>query len=431
MPRPISQPALTYLSVFSGLGGIDLGLESAGFESRGCIELDQIARESLASNRPGWKLIEPCEAVHASEVLTPSAIGLRKRQLTLLAGGPPCQPFSKAAQWSPTARRGMRDKRAKCLAGYLRLVETFLPRAILIENVQGFVTGDTSALSRIVARLKKINKDHKVNYQLQHWIINAADYGVPQRRARAILFAARNGAQVTLPTPTHANAPVTAWDAIGNLDSPNSDLHPTPNKNWLELLPSIPEGMNYLWHTPHGGGKPLFGYRTRYWSFLLKLAKEQPAWTLPAQPGPFTGPFHWDNRPLTSVEMLRLQSFPYSWIVSGSRREQIRQIGNATPPLLVEVIGRCIRAAVFDFVDDNTPILSIPRSEQPVPPPSRTIAIPRKFLKLVDAWPDHPGTGKGPQPVSIVRASNEKKSSQSAKVRRSNGEARRRSLKSA
>ena len=77
---------------------------------------------------------------------------------------------------------------------------------------------------------------------------------------------------------------------------------------WAGLLPTIPEGENYLFHTRLGGGRPLFGYRTRYWSFLLKLAKDEPSWTLQAHPGPATGPFHWANRPLTVQEMLRLQS---------------------------------------------------------------------------------------------------------------------------
>ena len=73
---------------------------------------------------------------------------------------------------------------------------------------------------------------------------------------------------------------------------------------------SIPEGQNYLWHTNRGGGQPLFGWRTRYWSFLLKLAKNQPSWTIQAQPGSSIGPFHWRNRKLSAHEMCRLQTFP-------------------------------------------------------------------------------------------------------------------------
>ena len=85
----------------------------------------------------------------------------------------------------------------------------------------------------------------------------------------------------------------------------------------LALLPTIPEGQNYLWHTERGGGEPLFGWRRRYWSFLLKLAKDLPSWTIQAQPGPATGPFHWDNRRLSVREMARMQTFPDNVVIKG------------------------------------------------------------------------------------------------------------------
>src|SRR4029079_12045835 len=131
------------------------------------------------------------------------------------------------------------------------------------------------------------------------------------------------------------------WDAIGCEEFSEPVAQATGK--WADLLASIPEGKNYLWHTNRGGGHQLFGYRTRYWSFLLKLAKDEPSWTLPAHPGPATGPFHWDNRPLSVAEMLSLQSFPAAWRVEGERRaDHVTQIGNATPPLLAELLGRCV-----------------------------------------------------------------------------------------
>ena len=88
---------MTVLSAFSGTGGLDLGLECAGFETVGCIEQEEAARRTLGRNRPSWTLIEPHEIVAAAKLLRPSDLGLRKRELGVLAGGPPCQPFSKAA----------------------------------------------------------------------------------------------------------------------------------------------------------------------------------------------------------------------------------------------------------------------------------------------------------------------------------------------
>ena len=172
-----------------------------------------------------------------------------------------------------------------------------------------------------------------VRYVLDHRVIDAADVGAPQHRSRAIVIASQ--VRGKLPWPEEVE-PTTAWDAIGALQQHEDEL-PKPKGKWAELLPSIPEGENYLWHTDRGGGEPLFGWRTRYWSFLLKLAKDRPSWSLPAQPGPANGPFHWDNRPLSIPEMLRLQTFPVDWVVEGSARtDHVRQMGNATPPLLAE-----------------------------------------------------------------------------------------------
>jgi DNA (cytosine-5)-methyltransferase 1 len=117
---------------------------------------------------------------------------------------------------------------------------------------------------------------------------------------------------------------------------------------WANLLPSIPEGKNYLWHTNRGGGKRLFGWRTKYWSFLLKLAKNQPAWTIPAQPAQNAGPFHWANRQLRTSEMLKLQTIPSNIFVAGTRADRQRQIGNAVPSLLAEAIGRAAPHAECD-----------------------------------------------------------------------------------
>lgn len=322
------------LSAFTGLGGLDLGLEAAGYRSVGCIEVNDTARRSLKANRPEWPILDPGDVQVVAQTLRPRHLGLAPGELSLLSGAPPCQPYSKAAMWSLTAWNGLDDDRATPLHSFLNLADHFLPEAVLLENVPGFVKGRHSALSVIDHALNEINRRNGTSYKLHHEILQADHYGVPQRRQRAILIALRDGSAPPWPTPTHADPPCRAWDALHDLD----DTSPAPRMTgkWADLLPSIPEGWNYLWHTNRGRGQPLFGYRTRYWSFLLKLAKAEPAWTVPAQPGPANGPFHWDNRPLRTSEMLRLQTFPAAWVVEGARRDQVVQVGNATPPLLGE-----------------------------------------------------------------------------------------------
>jgi DNA (cytosine-5)-methyltransferase 1 len=112
-------------------------------------------------------------------------------------------------------------------------------------------------------------------------------------------------------------------------------------------------------------------------------------------PGPATGPFHWDNRPLSVAEMLRLQTFPLDWKVIGTRREQVRQVGNATPPLIAEMIGVQVNHCLFGDRKPERLSLAIKQSKR-IPAASRPSAVPRRFRALVGNYSAHPGAGKGP-----------------------------------
>jgi DNA (cytosine-5)-methyltransferase 1 len=164
---------------------------------------------------------------------------------------------------------------------------------------------------------------------------------------------------------------------------------------WAELLPSIPEGHNYLWHTDRGGGEPLFGWRRHYWNFLLKLAKDWPSWTVQAQPGPAVGPFHWENRRLSVRELCALQTFPKDVTIHGERTSAQRQIGNAVPSLLTEVLGRAIREQLLGEPRVRGKLKLLPPDRSPAPAPEEIEAMPEKFLIRIGEHEAHPGTGKG------------------------------------
>ena len=382
------------LSAFSGVGGLDLGLECSGFRIVGAIENDASARRSLALNRPGLQLLDPHHINEVARHLRPGDLDMDEGDLALLAGGPPCQPFSIAAQWSRTGNLGLKDRRADCLHGLVALVRHFLPQAILIENVPGFVRGRSSALPFLQEHLADINGRRGTQYRLSHRVLNAAEFGVPQRRRRAFVIIMRDGRIPAWPSPTHCASPVRAWDALLGV---RPRAIPVAKGRFAGLLPSVPEGQNYQYFTDRGAGPPLFGYRRRYWSFLLKLAKAEPAWTVPANPGPATGPFHWESRPLAPEEILRLQSFPRSWKLEGSYREQVRQAGNATPPLLAELLGRWIAKQLCGIDFSGPPSLEIPRSAQ-VPCPTPPRPVPDEYGMLVGGHTPHPGKGCGPSP---------------------------------
>jgi DNA (cytosine-5)-methyltransferase 1 len=392
------------LSLFTGAGGLDLGLEAAGFSPILCVENDRDSRETLKLNRPAWRLSDPGDIYTLGTKQLMSQAGLKPRRLELLAGGPPCQPFSKSMYWTFGDAPRLRDPRAKTLRAYLNVVEAALPMVLLLENVNGLVfDGKDEGLQLLKRGLRQINKKHRTSYDPQVFAVKAADYGVPQFRERIFIVASIDGRKIELPRPSHgigsAMSPyLTTWDAIGDLDIDSWPAELKVKGRWAKLLPTIPEGENYLWHTPRNvkaGGVPLFGWRTRFWCFLLKLAKSQPSWTIQAAPGPATGPFHWKSRLLSIEEMARLQTFPQGYLIYGARRSGQRQLGNAVPSAIGELMGLEIRRQLFGERVRRQLRLT-PRARLLCPPPERVDSVPRSYLKLRSDYDDHPGAGLGP-----------------------------------
>jgi DNA (cytosine-5)-methyltransferase 1 len=405
---------LQALSLFSGAGGLDLGLERAGFDVVGCVESDLDCRETLKQNRPGWRLLDAGD-IHQhrpSDLL--SSFGLSRREVALLVGGPPCQPFSKSGQWKADSALRMQDPRARTVHAFLDVLEAVLPDVMLLENVNGITATRTHVTQRyegldvVRSGLNRINRRRGTRYTAVPLVLDAAEYGVPQHRRRAFIFASRDGDDLGRPTPTRGvdaaaggntdpddKRFATSWDALWDLDDPDFDRALLPTGKWADLLASIPEGSNYLHHTQRGEGIPIFGWRRRYWSFLLKLAKARPSWTVQAQPGSATGPFHWRSRRLSSQELARLQSFPDDWAVAGALTSVRRQLGNAVPPPLGEAVGHEIRRRVFgESPRRKAPLTPAPRHDCPDPEPLGP--APEQFLALCGDHAEHPGAGSGP-----------------------------------
>lgn len=391
----------TILSLFTGAGGLDLGFEAAGFTTRVAVEMNADAVKTLLANRPWPVIADDIHHVSSDEVLR--VANLAPGEADVLVGGPPCQPFSKAGYWSAGDSLRLEDPRAGTLAAYCRVLRDTLPKAFLLENVPGLAFRRKSeGLDSILRTLDTINRDCGVTYSANVEKLNAADYGVPQLRERVFVIGCRSGTDFVFPPATHGDpetsqeplAPrTTAWDALGDLP-PDDAAELRMRGKWSDLLVSIPEGENYLHHTDRGQGLPLFGWRRRYWSFLLKLAKNRPSWTLQAQPGPAIGPFHWHNRRLSARELARLQTFPEDFSLLGPLRAAQKQAGNAVPSALAEVLARHIRRQLLGHRVDAAPRLVPPR-RTPVPAPEPTGAVHPKFLPMAGQHNAHPGTGKG------------------------------------
>lgn len=395
-------PDRPYISLYTGAGGLDLGLEAAGFTPLLCIEMDRDARATLEANRPLWKLSEPGN-IHA---LTTDALlhqaGSNRGEVLLVAGGPPCQPFSKAGQWANGTPDGLRDYRAKTLDRFFEVVRAAAPEVFLLENVPLIAGRSGEALRHIHRLLAQTNRATSARYRLTILSLRAEQFGVPQMRHRLFLMGVNGDRSFEPPSATfgvQAEMPRvrTAWDAIGDIELSDEETEElAPSGRWADLLPSIPEGGNYEWHTRIGGGVQIFGHRTRYWSFLLKLAKDRPSWTIQAEPGPATGPFHWRSRMLSIRELCRLQTIPDGYQITGDRRAAVRQIGNAVPPALGELLGLEIRRQVLGESGPPRPLSLMPPKRSGLPEPEVVNDVPAKYLSLVAVHSDHPGSGLGP-----------------------------------
>jgi len=399
------------LSLFTGAGGLDLGFHAAGLSTAVAIEVDPRCCDTLRANKGArypWEIIQaPIEHVSSKTIL--SAAKLKVGEVEALIGGPPCQPFSKSGYWSKGDSGRLRDPRANTLAEFVRVLRDTRPKVFLLENVTGLAyTGKEEGFRFLLDEIVNVNAVTGCRYKVAAKVLNAAWYGVPQTRERIILVGSRDGKDFKFPDIRYYDPEFrqdsllpgvqpyrTAWDALGDLDTPE-DLDETSLRGrWADLLPSIPEGSNYLHHTDRGEGLPLFGWRRRYWSFLLKLAKRRPAWTLTAQPGPAIGPFHWENRRLSRSELMRLQTFPDRYRISGTLPEVHKQVGNAVPSALAEIIALEIRRQLLnERVMSDRPTLLPPR-RTPVPRAAPTESVPRKYRRLAGDHEPHPGTGLG------------------------------------
>lgn len=395
----------TVISLYTGVGGLDFGFEAAGFKTVTAVELDPVACRTVRLNRLQWRLLEGDIHTIGSQAIL-AGTGLRPGDADVLIGGPPCQPFSKSSYWVNGDAQRLDDPRADTLTAYLRVLRDTRPKVFLLENVHGLVYKDKDeGLRHLLEGIEQINREAGTRYSVNWKMLNAAHYGVPQIRERVFLIGSRDGAVFQFPQATHSDRAEaglldsaepyrTAWDAIGDLPRMPNEPSLVVGGKWGDLLPTIPEGQNYLWHTNRGGGSQLFGWRTRYWSFLLKLAKNQPSWTIQAQPGSAIGPFHWCNRKLSVQEMCRLQTFPDGLTFDCGRTDVQKMLGNAVPSLLAEVLAREIRCQLVGEQSISGQPRLIPPMRVPVPGPEPPSPLPAKYRVLIGDHADHPGEGQ-------------------------------------
>lgn len=326
----------TTIELFAGAGGLALGIEKAGFNAIGLVEINREAVDTLRTNRPNWNVIGD-DISNISCLDLEKYFSIKKGELDLLSGGAPCQAFSYAGK-----RKGLEDARGTLFYHYALFLEKLQPKMFLFENVRGLLTHDHG---KTYATMVDIFE--KAGYTVEKEVLNAWDYGVPQKRERLITIGLRNDlvekTYYRFPEK-HSYKPVLR-DIL--LDCPDGPGVPYGEKKrkifelvpaggyWRDIDPEIAkEYMKSCWNMEGG--------RT---GILRRMSLDEPSLTVLTSPSQKqTERCHpIEARPFTVRENARCQTFPDEWQFCGSIGEQYKQVGNAVPVNLAYEIGKEIK----------------------------------------------------------------------------------------
>jgi len=374
------------ISLFSGAGGLDIGLEQAGFETAICVENDADCRATLKHNRPEWKLFDKSERFDQGKLETrePGNIreidvdelldyaDLEKGEAALVVGGAPCQPFSNIGK-----RNGKDDKKnGDLFLEFVRFVKGTEPKAFIFENVAGITQSKHNSVIKYM-----IDSFSGSGYNISYNILNAADFGVPQRRERFFLIGIKNYDLPAFPLPTHSKDNKSWQNFIADLNEKPSYI-PKAWKSVKEAFNELPkdyekredyavmnctakvvhrmtfidQGENFkvlpmelrpnCWKNGKHQGQDTFG-RLVYDlpSVTIRTAAYNPS------KGRYIHPL--ENRGLNTIEMAALQDFPKDWYFKCHNKNKItlvsggKQIGNAVPPGLARALGIAIKHQII------------------------------------------------------------------------------------
>lgn len=337
------------ISLFSGCGGLDLGALEQGIEIVIANENNSDCVKTMEKNPKYFSETK----IILGDISNPKVrekISIKGTAKTIVIGGPPCQPFSKNGYWVTHNKRQIEKDPRNLIDEFFEVVMQVNSDGFLIENVESML----HPVNKHVADQIML-WGHNNGFQMKCLKLNAYDYGVPQKRKRIFFVgykSKKNEFKKNYQIQKFLNQDLTEqYETIRKINSGEAikkfagKKYSEPGENiegkYLEELTMVPYGGNYLDLTEKKNHPdPRFTYGTRFWNFLLKLDPDKPSWTIAAQPGKWTGPFHWENRRLRIPEMAALQSFPNDFKFYGTRSSIQMQIGNAVPPKLAsKVLG--------------------------------------------------------------------------------------------
>ena len=352
------------IDLFAGVGGLSLGFENCGFDVVLANEYDESIAAAYKANHKGTRMI----VGDITSLDLEKTFGPYQGQIDVVIGGPPCQGFSQKGQ-----RKTIHDERNFLFKYYVRVVELVKPRYFVMENVPNLLTAEKGYFRKEIEELF-----NSMGYQLKMGILNASDYGVPQNRRRAVIIGKQGGAAPGLPKPR--NITVTIWDAISDLAYLSSgegeeeqEYRGKPRSEYQKKLRGGSGtlrnhvatrhsrlALESLAMIPPNAGKEVLPEehltRSIYSGTWTRMRKDEISVTITTRfdtpsSGKFTHPFL--DRAITVREAARIQSFPGSFRFVGSKGSQMKQVGNAVPPLLAGAIAEVVMNDLKEGVDSE------------------------------------------------------------------------------
>jgi DNA (cytosine-5)-methyltransferase 1 len=338
------------ISTFTGGGGLDIGFhgdfeflgekyKKLQFKTSVSLDLNDFSCNTIRKDDKYFQNTK----VYNENIIDFDETEIENEDFDVLLGGFPCVTFSVVGK-----QQGLKDDiNGKLYESYARYVDTFKPKVFLAENVKGILSANKGGAIKII---KKRFED--TGYKLKVYLVNFADFGVPQLRERVLFIGVRDDIKTEFVGPefTHKGNHVTSGEAFVGI---NTECE---NHNFINALPkttekigAIPEGGNFKDLPKHLAVK---GFMS---NIYRRLDRNIPAYTVIASGGGGTWHYHFEEpRALTNRERARLQSFPDDLIFSGSNTEARRQIGNAVPPVGIHAFAKRIEDVLNGVQNKNS-----------------------------------------------------------------------------
>lgn len=344
---------LGMIDLFAGVGGLSLGFEQAGFEALVANEFDASIAEAYIKNRQNANMI----VEDITKLSIPDTFGQYRGKAVVVIGGPPCQGYSQKGQ-----RKTINDPRNFLFKYFVDVVQEVQPQYFVMENVPNLLTSEKGFFKK---ELEKLFDD--LGYSINAQVLCAADYGVPQNRHRAFIIGKKGNSVVAMPEKT--DRATTIWEAISDLaylnsgegkevsqyrTEPQSAYQETMRKGSKLVYNHIATrhskiALERLAMIPPKGGKeylpPEHLTKSIYSGTWERMDADGTSVTITTRfdtpsSGQFTHPFL--DRAITVREAARIQSFPDTFIFYGTKSSQMKQVGNAVPPMLAKAVADAI-----------------------------------------------------------------------------------------